>query len=114
MKLTEAELAVIADAMRASSRISDAQLKRALFAIQPARVKGDVCAVCGLDLSIRPVLTTAKHRDTTISKRVRMKPVQLVITCRREGSHGPRDFKPPEVFWRFCAKCASTMQEETT
>ncbi len=39
------------------------------------------------------------------NRHVRMKPVQLVITARIEGSHGvaPKDLSP--VFFRVCMKC---------
>lgn len=111
--MTPAQLAVIEDALR-STPLTDAQVRRALFAIRPRRVNGEVCAICDADLSMRPVLTTVRHRDTTINKRVHMKPVQVVLASRREGAHGPRDFDPPAVFWRFCAKCALAMLEPLT
>jgi hypothetical protein len=148
--LDEAQRKVIADRLREFSPwLDEPAIARAIFALSPVRPAGEVCALCGFDLSTRPVLTTtinpafsrkiseevdrefardlenrfarvdrevgerasARARSpaagdppTTIAKRVRMKPRQVVISARVEGSHGP-PLDVPEALFRFCAKC---------
>lgn len=121
-RLTDAELAVVADRLR-ETRLSDSTIRRMLFAAQPDRSHGELCATCGCDLSTRPVLTRVRRTGMgvtepggTYEKRVHMKPIQVVATFRDEGSNG----RTPELsqrlrggIWRFCAKCALEMLSDS-
>jgi hypothetical protein len=77
--------------------------------------------VCRADLDTRPVVREVRnghlHPDgvsrQTFMKRVRMKPAQVVISCRAEGSHVvthglPEDLELWEV--RVCAECIAGRQ----
>lgn len=117
-RLTDAELAVVADRLRETG-LDEAAIRRMLFAASPESPRGEICATCGRDLASRPVLTTVNARradGSLVNKRVHMKPVQVVATFRDEGSHG----RTPELskrlrggLWRFCAKCALAMLSPT-
>ena len=84
------------------------------------------CGLCDCDLSVRPVLRDVRKPGrpanfdtstgiptppltaTTYQKRVRMKPAQVVISCRVEGSFGLGalpgvDFEAWEA--RVCGEC---------
>lgn len=75
------------------------------------------CGLCDCDLSVRPVLRDVRKpgrpvnfltSNETYQKRVHMKPAQVVISCRVEGSFGSEalpgvDFEAWEA--RVCGEC---------
>lgn len=70
------------------------------------------CMVCKAGLETRPVMREVRngHQPTgagaTFQKRVHMKPAQLVITCRTEGSLNAKAM-PDIGSWevRLCVEC---------
>ena len=108
LELTPERREGIAEALRGfMPELNEAAVQRALFAIWPPRFKGEVCAICSADLASRPILRTVHSHYTRVIRLmpVHMKPVQLVISARIEGSHGVKPDDVPEVFFRVCMTC---------
>lgn len=68
------------------------------------------CLVCRADLETRPVLRSVRRaagpEGATFKKRVHMKPAQVVIACRCEGSFNAENL-PDTAKWelRVCVDC---------
>jgi len=118
--VTPAQLAVLEDLLR-STQLPEAMVRRLLFAAAPKFLGEHACALCGVGLEVRPVVRKVRRTgmgvtepNGTYEKRVHMKPRQVVVELRREGSFDlvegqslPRDrLGRGDLAWRFCAACA--------
>ncbi|MFZ5440499.1 MAG: hypothetical protein ACOZQL_10850 [Myxococcota bacterium] len=121
--MTETELAVLEDLLR-STQLPETLVRRLLFAAAPKHLGEHACALCGVGLEVRPVVRKVRRSgmgvtepNGTYEKRVHMKPRQVVVELRREGSYDlvegqslPRDrLGRGDLAWRFCAACAGSL-----
>lgn len=102
------------------------EVRRAMFAISPRPIERDVCSFCRKSLGVRPVAREIERRTYGtaagprtmggFTKRVHMKPLQLVVSVRVEGADASDGPLPAALFhdgafravaYRFCVKCAA-------
>lgn len=108
--ISDHELAVVADQLRERTSLPEPVVRRMLFAAKPHQPDGEACALCLVNLGVRPiskVIRTASGAE--FPKRVHSKPRQVVVELRREGSFDLDPSAPlPKVAaltWRFCGLC---------
>lgn len=116
--------AVLEDALRMAG-LPEARVRLLVrLARLPGRAPQERCSACNCDLATRkvvrqvraPITQTNGVAGVTFAKRVAMKPAQLVVSLRVEGSLGltPEwNARVARRAWRFCAACADSLAGDT-